>query len=271
MPDWRFVSQYYPMIIVDTATCPEHVVRWVRQGIDYGELVVPIGPLRGEPIKFLVFPIGAPADFVDGYIRNVVSGYTFGFAEGPERLTPEEIEALVHSAETLTRSDLATIVEGVAAAIPTPTYEAWRDGTDTAGRTVYWSHDEPIEVRAANAAAAWGAVTPSRSGESFLMAPYRRYLFAFIDFPTGEWDLFDRYRARWLTEAIEGGDTVFSYVSQPRATNNPPALRFAVIAAGSPPELVEPVLREYLRYYEPLFAENVEKVIRTWRDLIGLP
>jgi hypothetical protein len=44
-----------------------------------------------------------------------------------------------------------------------------------------------------------------------------------------------------------------------------------VIAAGSPPELVEPVLREYLRYYEPLFDENVERAIRTWRDLMGLP
>jgi hypothetical protein len=115
-------------------------------------------------------------------------------------------------------------------------------------------HDEPLaDRRERNAAdvAARPLANPRHFG---------RALYAFTDLPSGtEWTTVERYRARWLMEAIEAGDVVVPYAG--RWTNElgysstaMRRLRFAVFAAGVPPDATEEQLSLTFRYWERMVA-----------------
>lgn len=93
----------------------------------------------------------------------------------------------------------------------------------------------------------------------------------FIDFPPREeWHVYDHYRSRWLTEAIEGGDVVIPYQARRTLTGQLPVLRFAVFAAGLPQDAIEGQLRATLLRWERYEPEEIDAVIETYRDRAGL-
>jgi hypothetical protein len=103
-----------------------------------------------------------------------------------------------------------------------------------------------------------------------------RGLYAFIDSPPGPgWTTNEGYRARWLLEAIEGGDTVVPIAYYLRSNIfqhwSQPPLRYAVFAAGLPREAIEAQLTRTLRFFVGMNPDDIPAIIQTYRLLAGPP
>lgn len=263
----------YYITLKITGYCAEHAIRWLQEGLAYGDIIVPLGALRDQPpIYYFVTHIGRPQDWVEAYLRDQFEHFDIPVPDGGyQQLTDKEIDRIVVASRTVDRGAVAQSLVAAAAALPELTYEEWRAGVDDRGEPILWDHDEPLaERRERNAAdvAARPLANPRH---------YGRALYAFIDLPSGtEWTTVERYRARWLMEAIEAGDVVVPYAG--RWTNElgyssttMRRLRFAVFAAGVPPDAIEEQLSLTLRYWERMWPETIEPILAAYRALAGMP
>lgn len=256
------VNHIRPYITMSTdEVCPEHVIRWLQEGLAYGDVIVPLA-VGGEPRnEYFVTYVGTRRDWVETYIRDRFLSY-----EGPE------LENIIAALDTVDRDAIAADLAAEAAALPQLTYEEWRGGVDRDGRPILWSHDEPLAVRAERNAALYAAYPLNHTN----FWQYGRGLYAFIDVPPGPgWTTNEAYRARWLLEAIEGGDMVVP-IANYRPGNmfrfwQQPPLRYAVFAAGLPREAIEEQLARTLRFFYGMFPDDIPAIIQTYRLLAGPP
>lgn len=258
--DFVHINHMRPYISMSTdQVCPEHVIRWLQEGLAYGDVIVPLS-IGGEPRNdYFVTYVGTRRDWVETYIRDRFLSY-----EGPE------LENIIAALDTVDRDEIAADLAAEAAALPQLTYEEWRAGVDRDGQPVLWSHDEPLAVRTARNAETYAA------RPLYDILPYGRGLYAFVDIPRGPgWTTEESYRARWLIEAIEGGDTVVP-IAYYRPSNmtwfwSEPPLRYAVFAAGLPRDAIEAQLTRTLRFFIGVLPDDIPPIIDAYRLLAGPP
>lgn len=255
--------------------CAEHALRWLEEALAHGDILVLSPVAAGLPgPSFFVAHAGTPPESVEAVIR---ADYRLGLSR------PQEAEAMILAYRTQTAAELRQALDAVTAALPTLDYEDWRRGIDEWGNRVYWDHSRPLADRMAQTLADAEPIIARRLAAEQRMTvgaddpifppgfSYRGGFYAFVDMPPGdEWTLTDRYRARWVTEAIEGGDVVVPYLTRGDEWE-PRRIGFAVFAAGLPTLAIERELRYHLRYWEEYSADEIDAVIATYRSLAGVP
>ncbi|MCC6737082.1 MAG: hypothetical protein IT534_13280 [Bauldia sp.] len=250
-------------------SCSAHAARWLAEAAAYGDVIVPI---RGEPTRpylFFVAHAGTPPNIVEAMLAFDLPRYGLAYlTDGAIRAYREETPAEIAAGVAIAIAE---------AAVPPPPYEVWRGALIDMTPPVLWDHAAPLLERAeATAATTFTQVDLS-------LPTYGSGVIVFLDVPAdGTATVEDRYWARWLMEAMAGGDTVVPYLGLPEVTHRRAVtdgrisepvrdgarpLRFAIFAAGLSPHIAEAELRDTLMRWERLPPDEVEAVVETWRAL----